>query len=116
MCEDRGYAEYLADQAMGDEEAHLDSESRRLADEAKAMDAEAGEQEMYLAMKLTRWEDVKLDNARHNVFPFPVSLTKSGGGEIGFCSVFDTYENALAFIGDPSLIQGIRGRTLRVLC
>jgi hypothetical protein len=51
----------------------------------------------YAVMKLQKWESIKLESVGQYRVPFPVSLQRPTNGEIGYLSVFDSYENAVKF-------------------
>jgi hypothetical protein len=53
----------------------------------------------YAVMKLQKWESIKLESVGKYKVPFPVSLLRPEGGEIGYISVFDSMENAVKFNG-----------------
>jgi len=57
----------------------------------------------YIVAKLNTWEEITLEYVGYNP-GIPVSLVKPGNGEIGFLSVYGTYEEALAAAGDDTLI------------
>lgn len=57
---------------------------------------------MYLVMKLCAWEDMKFEVN----LPYPIEV-KSPKGQIGYCIVFDDYDEALEFAGNPDLVRQI---------
>jgi hypothetical protein len=60
---------------------------------------------LFLIKKITQFEDIKLT---YNLPGFPNSrMAKPDEHMAGFCIVFDDYEKALEWAGDPKLIQPV---------
>lgn len=60
---------------------------------------------MYLVMKLRMWDTIELE-AVGFLFPFPVAFVKPEK-ELGYCPVFDKYEDALEYAGTASLVLAV---------
>ena len=55
---------------------------------------------MFLVLKLSKWENVDLEQSGVYRLPFPSHLEAPGNGSIGYCEVFDTRENAQKVYGE----------------
>lgn len=65
------------------------------------------ESEMWLVMKLNKWEGVGLEQVGPYRIPIPFSLAKPEGSSIGFVEVFENYHEALEVAENPELVKKI---------
>ena len=62
---------------------------------------------MYLVMRLIDWRKVGIEQEGRQILPLSTLLEPQKDGSVGFLLVFESYEDALKFAGDATLISEI---------
>ena len=66
------------------------------------------EETYYVVMKISRWENLELEQGLINQLPLQIQINDGPSGMCGFLPVYTNREDAVRFAGDEEYVVAVR--------